>query len=216
MSGYGKIFDSMFTGSMFGSGPVVISVWAYVISKTYGSSVELNPPFLAAMIGCEVAEVEAAIAVLTSPDPSSRSKEEEGRRLLHEDGFKYFVVNHEKYRDMVAAEQNRINVAAHRARAKEKAPAEPAKRFQPPSLEEVAARIAEMGYTRVSAEVFHSHYESNGWKVGKNKMKDWTKALGGWEARGKIEGGEDGRGPKPKVKQFYKGIVDPNEKYDKF
>ena len=122
MSGYGKIFDSLFTGSMFGSGPVVISVWAYVISKTYRSKVELNPPFLAAMIGCEVAEVEAALAILTSPDPSSRSKEEEGRRLLHEDGFMYHVVNHSKYRDMVALEQNRERVARHRAAKAEEEP----------------------------------------------------------------------------------------------
>lgn len=63
----------------------------------------------------------------------------------------------------------------------------PRRRFTPPTLQEVEARIAEMGYRHVVADVFWNHYEANGWKVGKNKMADWHKALGGWEARAKAE-----------------------------
>jgi len=45
----------------------------------------------------------------------------------------------------------------------------------PPSLEMVRARIAEMGYT-FHAEKFMAHYDSNGWKVGRNVMIDWQAA----------------------------------------
>ena len=31
---------------------------------------------------------------------------------------------------------------------------------------------------------FHSYYESNGWKVGKNPMKDWKAAVRSWESNG--------------------------------
>lgn len=60
-------------------------------------------------------------------------------------------------------------------------------RFTPPSLEEVQARITEMGYRYVNASVFWNYYESIGWKVGKNKMQDWHRALTGWESREKAK-----------------------------
>lgn len=59
-----------------------------------------------------------------------------------------------------------------------------AKRFSPPSLEEVQAYIQEKGYT-VDAEAFIAHYTSNGWMVGKNKMKDWRMAVVTWVKRSK-------------------------------
>lgn len=30
---------------------------------------------------------------------------------------------------------------------------------------------------------FHAYYESNGWKVGKNPMKNWQAAAAGWLSR---------------------------------
>ncbi len=95
---YGKLFASTFTGSMFGAGPDVIATWAYVIANTVNETVELNPALLAAMLGAPRERVEQAIEVLCSPDESSRSPEEEGRRLVKEEGFQYRVVNHSKYR----------------------------------------------------------------------------------------------------------------------
>lgn len=57
-------------------------------------------------------------------------------------------------------------------------------RFARPSLEEVQAYITEKGYS-VNAQQFIDYYESNGWKVGKNSMKDWKAAVRTWEARNK-------------------------------
>ena len=56
------------------------------------------------------------------------------------------------------------------------------KRFTPPTEDEVRERCDEMGYTVCPAR-FWNYYESQGWKVGKNSMKDWHKALAGWQAR---------------------------------
>lgn len=58
-------------------------------------------------------------------------------------------------------------------------------RFNPPSVEEVQNRISEMGYQYSEAEEFCNFYGSKNWMVGKNKMSDWHKALGGWESRKK-------------------------------
>lgn len=56
------------------------------------------------------------------------------------------------------------------------------KRFIPPTVEEVAARCLELGYT-VNPERFIAHYSANGWKVGRNAMKCWKSALTGWQTR---------------------------------
>ena len=55
-----------------------------------------------------------------------------------------------------------------------------AKRFTPPTLEEVQAYCEER-HNFVDAEKFIDYYTSNGWKVGKNSMKDWKAAVRTWE-----------------------------------
>ncbi len=49
-----------------------------------------------------------------------------------------------------------------------------------PSFEEIRAYCFERR-NQVSVEQFFNYYESNGWLVGKNKMKDWKAAVRTWE-----------------------------------
>ena len=60
--------------------------------------------------------------------------------------------------------------------------AETAKRFAPPSVDEVQSYISEKNYS-VDAESFVAFYQSKNWFVGKNKMKDWHAAIVTWEKR---------------------------------
>jgi len=55
-------------------------------------------------------------------------------------------------------------------------------RFKKPSLEEVKNYMLEYGTQNYifEAEAFFNFYESKGWKVGKNKMKDWKAAVRNW------------------------------------
>lgn len=55
-----------------------------------------------------------------------------------------------------------------------------ASKFKKPSLEEVKAFCRERGNS-VDPEAFIAHYESNGWMVGRNKMKNWRQAVITWE-----------------------------------
>lgn len=52
--------------------------------------------------------------------------------------------------------------------------------FTPPSLDEVIQYCKERKNT-VDAEKWFHHYESNGWMVGKNKMRSWRSAIITWE-----------------------------------
>ena len=58
-------------------------------------------------------------------------------------------------------------------------------RFTPPTIQEVKSFIDEKGYS-IDAETFIAFYESNGWMVGKNKMKDWRMAIVTWSKRDNV------------------------------
>jgi len=49
-----------------------------------------------------------------------------------------------------------------------------------PTLEEVRQYCAERN-RGIDAEKFFNYYESNGWRVGKNTMKNWKAAVHTWE-----------------------------------
>ena len=61
-----------------------------------------------------------------------------------------------------------------------------ATRFTPPTLEEVTAYCQERS-NNVDPQRFIDFYESKGWMVGKNKMKDWKACVRTWEQRDKKE-----------------------------
>ena len=61
------------------------------------------------------------------------------------------------------------------------------KRFTPPTVEEVKAYCQERN-NGIDAEAFVSFYESKGWLIGKNKMKDWKAAVRTWERSRQTEG----------------------------
>lgn len=84
--------------------------------------------------------------------------------------------------------------------------------FVAPTLEEVKAYCAERG-NGLDAAAFLDHYESNGWMVGRAKMKDWRAAVRNWERKRRDYDGAAASGrPAPKgsearklekIKEFY-------------
>jgi predicted phage replisome organizer len=62
-----------------------------------------------------------------------------------------------------------------------------AKRFTPPTLDEVTAYCKERK-NNVDPQKWMDYYTSNGWKVGKNSMKDWKAAVRTWERNSRSYG----------------------------
>lgn len=54
------------------------------------------------------------------------------------------------------------------------------KRFEKPTISDIKQYCIERN-NNVNAEQFYDYYESNGWKVGKNSMKNWQAAVRTWE-----------------------------------
>ncbi len=55
------------------------------------------------------------------------------------------------------------------------------KNFIKPSLEDLQEYCISKKLKKVDIQKFYDYYESNGWKVGRNSMKDWQAALRNWD-----------------------------------
>ena len=62
------------------------------------------------------------------------------------------------------------------------------KKFIKPTIEEIKSYCSERK-NGVDANFFYDYYESKGWKIGKNPMKDWKAAVRTWERKNFNKGG---------------------------
>lgn len=89
----------------------------------------------------------------------------------------------------------------------------PKSRFSPPDVETVKNYFAEKGGTEAQAIRFHAYYESNGWKVGRNPMKNWKAAASGWISRDmeqrhdKPAKGDTSRSAADVYADIFKGVI---------
>lgn len=59
--------------------------------------------------------------------------------------------------------------------------------FEPPTVEEIGQYIIEKGYS-FGADAFWGYYDSKGWKVGNQPMRNWRSACLTWQKRREAEG----------------------------
>lgn len=120
---YGKLFESTFTGSMVGSGAATFAVWAYVLAHQRNGSVELNATIIGTVIGMAPGDVAATIDGLCAPDPRSRNKAHDGRRLIQEGEYLYTVTGYPAYSKIqdenARREYFKVKKRESRARVKE-------------------------------------------------------------------------------------------------
>ena len=82
--------------------------------------------------------------------------------------------------------------------------------FVPPTVDEVKEYCLERN-NEVDPEAFVSFYESKGWMIGKNKMKDWKAAVRTWEKSRKGKIAESSKPDKPKFGDFNQRSYDYGE-----
>lgn len=54
-------------------------------------------------------------------------------------------------------------------------------RLKRPSLYDIKSEAIRIGLPLLECEAFFNYYEANGWKVGRNPMKNWKAALANWK-----------------------------------
>lgn len=86
------------------------------------------------------------------------------------------------YKESITIKEKKSKENKNREKNKEKeiVKEKTASRFTPPTIDEVKEYCSERG-NNVDAQRFIDYYTANGWKVGRNSMKDWKAAVRTWE-----------------------------------
>lgn len=92
--------------------------------------------------------------------------------------------NQEITNDLRTTFERPLNNEMKRNEIKKKGIKKKADAFRPPQLSEIEAYCRDRGNS-VDSEKFYNFYQSKGWMVGKNKMKDWKAAVRTWEKEDK-------------------------------
>lgn len=107
----------------------------------------------------------------TKTEPNADQRETKGKPNTNQNGTEPLPHDNDNVNDNVLKENTLTGVKE--------------KRFAPPTLENVMGYCREMGYS-VDAQRFVDFYESKGWMIGKNRMKDWKAAVRNWARQEKV------------------------------
>ena len=125
---YGKLFASMYDGTLATRGPwqALVTFQQFIILKDKGGIVDMTADAIARRTTIPIEIIKIGIAALEQPDSESRSSELDGRRITLIDPSRpwgWQVVNHEKYNKIRSEEERREymkNLMANKRAAEKK------------------------------------------------------------------------------------------------
>jgi hypothetical protein len=212
MTGFTKLFSTIIYSTIWREDMHIKVVWITMLAMAdRNGRIWASLPGLADAARVSIEQCEDAISRLSSPDKYSRTKTDGGRRIREIDGG-WEIGNYLKYREKRDDVERRLqtNAAVRRYRQKKSelitvsqgkplsAQAEADKQiadttkdkrgasrhvFVKPTIQEVDDYIRSQGYSGFTGQQFIDHYTANGWKVGRNPMKDWQAATRNWNSR---------------------------------
>lgn len=127
MSGYTKLFNSILASTIWREDDKTRIVWITMLAMAdKNGCVEASIPGLADMARVTIAECEAALEKLSSPDKYSRTPDNEGRRIETKLGG-WYILNHPKYRAKMGADERReyLRIKQQEQRDKKKSASTP-------------------------------------------------------------------------------------------
>jgi len=120
MASYTKLFTSIVTSTIWNEDDKTRIVWITMLALAdKNGEVQGSVPGLARVAGVSVDDCRAAVAKFLAPDPDSRTKDDEGRRIEEIDGG-WHLLNHRKYREMASKDESREAEAKRKARYRDK------------------------------------------------------------------------------------------------
>lgn len=143
---------------------------------------------LATETGLSVMQVRTAIKKLRSTGEIT-SKSSNKNTVFIVNNYDLYQVGNKQNNEPVTSKEQTDNIQITTTKESKEVKKEKnnnIKRFTPPTYEQVSTYCKERNNT-VDAERFYDFYESKGWMVGKNKMKDWKAAVRNWERSSKQE-----------------------------
>lgn len=107
MNGYTKLFGSIIASTVWRESKETKILWITMLAMADRNGfVEGSIPGLADMARLSIEETEASIEKLMAPDPYSRTKDNDGRRIAVQ-GDGWAILNHAKYREKMGQDERR-------------------------------------------------------------------------------------------------------------
>lgn len=181
---YAKLFTSIYQGTLRGDTHGLVVFTNLLAHADAEGWVDIHPKAIAEEVGLSIEQVRTALSALESPDPESRSPEEEGRRIVRLDEHRAWgwrIVNHAKYRAIRSEEERREQnrLAQQRWREKHKQPVSTRKQNKPKQKQihiqkqedqkKGAAKASQLGLPD-----WLPKSAWNDWHNFRNSMKGWT------------------------------------------
>lgn len=117
---YTKLFNSIVTSTIWAEDDRTRIVWITILAcADRNGEIQASIPGLARLAGVPTEDCRKAILKFLSPDPDSRTKDDEGRRIETIEGG-WLVINHGKYREMASDEDRRKKAAERQQRARDR------------------------------------------------------------------------------------------------
>lgn len=107
---YGKLFASMYDGTLYGQWQAIITLQQMVILADEDGVLDMTPPALAAKTSIPLEIIETGLQQLSEPDKYSRSAQHEGRRIILIDDARpwgWVIVNYKHYRQLANREDKK-------------------------------------------------------------------------------------------------------------
>lgn len=137
---YTKLFNSIITSTIWSEDDKTRIVWITMLAiADKNGEVQGSIPGLARIAGVPVEDTRAAINKFLAPDPDSRTKDDEGRRIEEIDGG-WHLLNHRKYREMASKEEAKEAEAKRKARYRAKVARNEMSQSVPDKSQEVPER----------------------------------------------------------------------------
>jgi hypothetical protein len=127
VAGFSKIFSTMWGGSLYGHFEASAVFMVLLSLCDRDGTIDMTPEAIAGHTGWPLDLIRTGIAELAAPDPRSRTKGHEGRRILPLDEHRdwgWRITNYQKYRDEMRSAERReyLRQAKQAERAKKSTP----------------------------------------------------------------------------------------------
>lgn len=172
---YGKIFASMFKGSLYGKWEAIVTFTVMIVLADQEGEVDMTPEALAASTSIPLDIIQRGIKLLESPDPQSRTPDEDGRRIVRVSDSRdwgWRITNYAHYRAIRTAEERREYFRQHKRKQRAKKSKSPPLSTRGPQSPPIAEAEGD-----AEAEVFTTLWADYPKRAGSNSRTAALKAV---------------------------------------
>lgn len=164
---YTKLANSILTSTVWMESDQTRIVWMTLLAMCdKNGDVQASIPGLANVARVPIEAVETAITVFLSPDPYSRTKSDEGRRIEEIEGG-WTLLNHETYRDLASDADRKAKSAQRQKRHRER---QKRNAVEPRNAKSVTHNAENVTPCDKSRQIPHTHTDTD--TEGKETIKE--------------------------------------------